>query len=68
MSLIGQKPEVYCTGIIHITGYHEYYDGKKKMNVERRQSFITALKKHFFSPNSKLLFRMLFHKKTVDYC
>lgn len=30
MSLIGQKPEVYCTGIIHITGYHEYYDGKKK--------------------------------------
>lgn len=30
MSLIGQKPEVYCTGITHITGYHEYYDGKKK--------------------------------------
>ena len=30
MSLIGQKPEVYWTGITHITGYHEYYDEKKK--------------------------------------
>ena len=60
MSLIGQKPEVYCTGITHITGYHKYYDEKKKMNVERRQSFITALKNTFPKHTVIFLFSPLF--------
>ena len=52
MSLIGQKPEVYCTGITHITGYHEYYDEKKKKKNEcwERTKLHHCFKKPFFLP------------------
>lgn len=64
-SLTGQKPDVYYTGITHITGSLAIMD--TMMNVERKQTLITALKT-IFSPKTPSYYLECYFQKTVDYC
>lgn len=64
MSLIGQKPEIYSTGILtHVTGYHEYYDECwEKTNLHH------CIKKTIFSPQTPSYYLECYFIKTGDYC